>query len=236
MTKVTLIACTPNPVALMSLSAHCCTTDKELSLEKEEDYQYKSLNHAVESNHQSVMEHVSLTFLIEGMSRACSHQLVRHRVASISQQSQRYVKTEEPVILIPKSISKAIEKELTNGGGMSPNGCLKASLENFDKCLNDCIKRMRELGVPEEDIRYLYPQGTITNMVFTCNMRELKHIAEERLCNRAQWEIREIVKCMVDLTNQAVQPNLIPLVPKCKTLGYCPEAKCCGLSKPRPKE
>ena len=236
MIKVTLIACTPNPVALMSLSAHCCTTDNELSFENEEASQYKSLRHAVESNHQSVMEHVSLTFLIEGMSRACSHQLVRHRVASISQQSQRYVKTEEPVILIPKSISKAIEKELTNGGGMSPNGCLKASLENFDKCLNDCIKRMRELGVPEEDIRYLYPQGTITNMVFTCNMRELKHIAEERLCNRAQWEIRGIVKCMVELVNQAVQPNIVPLVPKCKTLGYCPEAKCCGLSKPRPKE
>lgn len=119
---------------------------------------------------------------------------------------------------------------------MSPNGCLKASLENFDKCLNDCIKRMRELGVPEEDIRYLYPQGTTTNMVFTCNMRELKHIAEERLCNRAQWEIRGIVECMVELANQAVQPNIVPLVPKCKTLGYCPEAKCCGLSKPRPKE
>ena len=182
------------------------------------------------------MEHVTLTFLIEGMSRACSHQLVRHRVASISQQSQRYVKTEEPIIMLPKSIKKAIGKELTNGGGMSPNGCLQASLDNFDKCLNDCIKRMRELGVPEEDIRYLYPQGTITNMVFTCNMRELKHIAEERLCNRAQWEIREIVKCMVELANQAVQPNIVPLVPKCKALGYCPEAKCCGLSKPRPKE
>lgn len=229
MTKVTLIACTPNPVALMSLSAHCCTTDGELSFENEEESQYKSLCHAVESNHQSVMEHVTLTFLIEGMSRACSHQLVRHRVASISQQSQRYVKTEEPIIMLPKSIKKAIGKELTNGGGMSPNGCLQASLDNFDKCLNDCIRRMRELGVPEEDIRYLYPQGTITNMVFTCNMRELKHIAEERLCNRAQWEIREIVKCMVDLTNQAVQPNIVPLVPKCKALGYCPEAKSCGL-------
>ena len=217
-----LVASTLDANAVMSMSAHCCVASDsdDITPWKEVQNDYKSLRHAVESNHQSIMEHALFTFFIEGMSRACSHQLVRHRVASVSQQSQRYVKMATSSRdgfdhVTPMSIQENPEARNLYENHMS------ATAEVYGR-LVDCY------GIPMEDARYVLPNACCTNMVFTCNLRELKHIAEERLCERAQWEIRDIVEQMVDLANSRMEPIIVPLVPKCKTLGYCPEKKSCG--------
>ena len=222
MARVTLVASTLDANAVMSMSAHCCVASDsdDITPWKEVQNDYKPLRHAVESNHQSIMEHALFTFFIEGMSRACSHQLVRHRVASVSQQSQRYVKMATSSRdgfdhVTPMSIQENPEARNLYENHMS------ATAEVYGR-LVDCY------GIPMEDARYVLPNACCTNMVFTCNLRELKHIAEERLCERAQWEIRDIVEQMVDLVNSRMEPIIVPLVPKCKTLGYCPEKKSCG--------
>ena len=222
MARVTLVASTLDANAVMPMSAHCCVASDsdDITPWKEVQNDYKPLRHAVESNHQSIMEHALFTFFIEGMSRACSHQLVRHRVASVSQQSQRYVKMATSSSdgfdhVTPMSIQENPEARNLYENHMS------ATAEVYGR-LVDCY------GIPMEDARYVLPNACCTNMVFTCNLRELKHIAEERLCERAQWEIRDIVEQMVDLANSRMEPIIVPLVPKCKTLGYCPEKKSCG--------
>lgn len=222
MARVMLVASTLDANAVMSMSAHCCVASDsdDITPWKEVQNDYKPLRHAVESNHQSIMEHALFTFFIEGMSRACSHQLVRHRVASVSQQSQRYVKMATSSRdgfdhVTPMSIQENPEARNLYENHMS------ATAEVYGR-LVDCY------GIPMEDARYVLPNACCTNMVFTCNLRELKHIAEERLCERAQWEIRDIVEQMVDLANSTMDPIIVPLVPKCKTLGYCPEKKSCG--------
>lgn len=228
MARVMLVSSTLDANAVMSMSAHCCVASDsdDITPWKEEQNDYKSLRHAVESNHQSIMEHAVFTFFIEGMSRACSHQLVRHRVASVSQQSQRYVKMDGFEYVIPESIrnSETIWRNQDLGDEIS-------TLEWYKKLMSELSEQYSQLvkiGIPEEDARYILPNACCTNMVFTCNLRELKHIAEERLCQRAQWEIRDIVEQMVDLANSCMEPIIVPLVPKCKTLGYCPEKKSCG--------
>lgn len=228
MARVMLVSSTLDANAVMSMSAHCCVASDsdDITPWKEVQNDYKSLRHAVESNHQSIMEHAVFTFFIEGMSRACSHQLVRHRVASVSQQSQRYVKMDGFEYVIPESIrnSETIWRNQDLGDEIS-------TLEWYKKLMSELSEQYSQLvkiGIPEEDARYILPNACCTNMVFTCNLRELKHIAEERLCERAQWEIRDIVEQMVDLANSCMEPIIVPLVPKCKTLGYCPEKKSCG--------
>lgn len=240
MARVMLVSSTLDANAVMSMSAHCCVASDsdDITSWKEVQNDYKSLRHAVESNHQSIMEHALFTFFIEGMSRACSHQLVRHRVASVSQQSQRYVKMDGFEYVTPDSIKDFESKtasqliEYVDGEGQYDYEPIMGTVQNAYKHImeeiNSIYTQMVKVGVPEEDARYILPNACCTNMVFTCNLRELKHIAEERLCERAQWEIRDIVEQMVDLANSTMDPIIVPLVPKCKTLGYCPEKKSCG--------
>ena len=222
MARVMLVASTLDANAVMSMSAHCCVASDsdDITPWKEVQNDYKSLRHAVESNHQSIMEHAVFTFFIEGMSRACSHQLVRHRVASVSQKSQRYVKMATSSRDVFDHVTPITIQENPEARNLYENH-MSATAEVYGK-LVDCY------GIPMEDARYVLPNACCTDMVFTCNLRELKHIAEERLCERAQWEIRDIVEQMVDLANSTMKPVIVPLVPKCKTLGYCPEKKSCG--------
>lgn len=177
-----------------------------------EEMELTHLYHAMRSGHMSVLEHCTLTFAIEGISRACSHQLVRHRLMSVEQQSQRYVKHD--------------------GGYVMPS-----SVED-SKCVNQFSYAMHEVfsiyeslirhGVPEEDARYLLPNACMTNMVVTMNLREFIHFCGLRRCKRAQWEIRELADRMAREVAVAV-PWLRPWVePQCILLGYCPEAKSCG--------
>lgn len=178
----------------------------------------KALAHVLASGHESVLEHWSATFAIEGISRACSHQLVRHRVASYSQQSQRYVNMDGFEYVMPESIE--------NWNCVNEYEYIMGEIQH----IYDHLVRM---GVPEEDARYVLPNACCTNIVVTMNARELRHFFGERCCSRAQWEIREMAEKMLEQV-RAVAPVLFEDVgPKCLRLGYCPEVKGCGRMMPK---
>ena len=160
-----------------------------------------------------MFEHIYFTFKIEGISRACSHQLVRHRHCSFTQRSQRYCSEEGFKVITPHSIL-----------------LYEDYLLEYDEAIVDIDKSYRflqEFGVPNEDARYILPNACSTDLYLSCNLRELIHIANERLCSRAQWEIRELVQNMVAL----IDPKLhFMLVPKCKS-GRIICNSPCGVSK-----
>lgn len=183
------------------------------------DKKWKLINHVISSGHTSTIEHVQFTFLISGVSRALSHQLVRHRIGiSFSQQSQRYCKFETGFeYVIPPSIAKD-EKLLEK---------YKLYMEGINNMYLDLLNVE---NVPAEDARMVLPNACCTNLTVSLNLRALIHLCQERLCTNAQWEIRSMVKQMAKLITDKI-PELKPyLVPKCKALGYCNESasRTCG--------
>lgn len=190
--QVTLIQQTPKPIETIAQIASICYDSNPKD-------PMKLVNHLYKSGHHSVFEHIYFTFKIEGISRACSHQLVRHRMCSFTQRSQRYCDEDGFGVVAPKSI-----EEVDKNYGY---------FELMDS-IEDSYHELQALGVPNEDARYVLPNACATSLYLSCNLRELIHIANERLCSRAQWEIRELVQKMVSL----VDPNLqFMLVPKCKS-------------------
>ena len=173
----------------------------------------KLIEDCIKRNHLSVLEHAQFTFGIYGISRACSHQLVRHRHCSFSQKSQRYVNLKDKAeFVVPDNLS---EKD-------------KVIIGHALKEISECYTALIEDGVKPEDARAILPNACCTNMVMSCNLRELIHICNERLCAKAQEEIRTLVTMMkVEVVTQL--PFLsIYLQPKCKKFGKCTEAKPCG--------
>jgi len=172
----------------------------------------------IRSGHTSVLEHASFTFAISGVSRALSHQLVRHRMASYSQSSQRHVKVEDLEYVCPPSLKKSKFVEYVH------------FIELIERAAHE-YQALIGYGVPAEDARFVLPQATATNIVMTMNCRALLHFFEERSCNKAQWEIHrmamEMMSCMVDEL-----PEVFNFAgPKCRRLGFCPEEKGCGLQQ-----
>jgi thymidylate synthase (FAD) len=142
------------------------------------------LKRTVGSGHHSVVEHAVFTFSIEGVSRALTHQLVRHRIASYSQQSQRYVRFDDADYVVPPEIEK------------DPD-----ALATFGKAVEDAwgsYRQLVDMGIPEEDARYVLPNAATTNITVTMNARELIHFFRLRCCLRAQWEIRRAALKMLD--------------------------------------
>ena len=147
--------------------------------------------------HHSVIEHAVFTFSVEGVSRALTHQLVRHRVASFSQQSQRYVSMDSATYVTPHTIEGNADAE-----------------KLFDSVMDDiwdAYKKLEGMGIPAEDARYLLPNGCTTNITITMNARELLHFFSLRCCNRAQWEIREMADQML----------LQPILRRRRTISAC---------------
>lgn len=171
-----------------------------------------ALKHSAGAGHTSVLEHASYTFEIEGISRACLAQLTRHRLASFSVQSQRYVKLDNPEFVIPESIKKC------------------DLYENAMWCIKHCMsiyKKLIEAGVPAEDARYVTPQAVPTKLVMTMNARELLHFFSLRTCNRAQWEIRQMADKMLKICKEVSPEIFCDAGPGCVT-GGCHEEKPCG--------
>ncbi|MGB9740758.1 MAG: FAD-dependent thymidylate synthase [Candidatus Bathyarchaeales archaeon] len=162
--------------------------------------------------HMSVIEHASFTFSIEGVSRSMTHQLVRHRIASYTQQSQRYVAydTIERFVTPPCIADNAEAKKIFD-----------ATLEE----ISEAYKKLLELGVPKEDARFILPNAAKTNIIVTMNARELRHFFNLRCCNRAQWEIREVAIEMLKQAKKAAPALFENAGPTCVELGYCPEGK-----------
>lgn len=189
---VTLIQATPDPInTIAAIASICYDSDPKNPL--------GLVKHLYRNGHHSVFEHIYFTFKIEGISRACSHQLVRHRHCSFTQRSQRYCSEDGFCAVEPKSISDIDEK-----GGYTDLLC---EIETHYIELTSC-------GVPNEDARYVLPNACETSLYLSCNLRELIHICNERLCVKAQWEIRELVQKMVELVPEELQ---FMLVPKCKS-------------------
>jgi thymidylate synthase (FAD) len=141
----------------------------------------------------SVLEHVTFTFLIDDISRVTSHQLVRHRLASFTQESQRYSAASEDYVM-PVAIKK---------------GDFEERVRSLIGEAYKLYKEMLDAGIPYEDARYVLPQAITTRILMTVNLRELIHIACLRLSPHAQWEIREVAKKMIEEASR-----VIPELPK----------------------
>ena len=201
--KVELIRNTSFPEDLCGQAAAVCTDSQNYE---------SALMHAVESGHTSVLEHAVFTFRVEGISRACLAQLTRHRLASFDVQSQRYVKLDDPELVIPDTILKS---KYANEAISTMRYCM------------DLYRRLLAAGVPAEDARYVTPQAVPTKLIMTMNARELIHFFNLRTCNRAQWEIREMADRMLKICRK-VSPRIFGNVgPGCIT-GRCPEKRPCG--------
>lgn len=186
--KVTLVQATENPIDLIAKIASICYDSKPKS-------SLGLVKHLYRNGHHSVFEHVHFTFLVEGISRACSHQVVRHRHCSFTQRSQRYCSEDGFGYVIPGTADEKLFG--------------KAMLET-EKLYND----YQAAGMPNEDARYILPNACETQMYISMNLRELIHMCNERLCMRAQWEIRAMVQEMANLVDPALR---FMLVPKCKS-------------------
>lgn len=195
MINVTLLNYTPNPERTVALAMRQSRSSKSVTnLNLSDDDVKHLIQLALRLGHFSVFEHVSFTFAIEGISRACSHQLVRHRFFSFTQQSQRYVKlNDSSAFVMPPSIENSDEaKEIYKE-------TLSIIYENYKKLL--------DLKIPEEDARFLLPNATETKIVATANARELLHFFSLRLASDAQWEIRSLAQKMLELV-QPLAPNI----------------------------
>lgn len=181
----------------------------------DEEKMLKLIERVISSGHFSTIEHIQVSFAVSNVSRACTHQLVRHRHMSFSQKSQRYVKEKGQFdYIIPPTIEKNPE--------------LKEKFENFMGEISKIYCEFTEAGIPAEDARFVLPIAAASSMVTSLNLREMIHLANIRLCTRAQYEIRILVKMMCEeLIKQ--EPWLKGyLVPKCERLGFCDEDKSCG--------
>jgi thymidylate synthase (FAD) len=174
--RVILSAYTPEPEKLIEYSARVCYR----SHDKMTPSSHQTLLPALLKNgHLSVFEHAMATFTIEGISRACSHQLVRHRLASFSQQSQRYVEEKDFDYIIPPEIA-ANEKALE---------LYQATMAS----LGEAYEQLISMGIKREDARFLLPNATATTLTMSANFREWLHIIDMRVSIHAQWEIRELL-------------------------------------------
>lgn len=185
--NVSLIQATPEPIeTIAKIASICYDSDPKNPL--------GLVKHLYRNGHHSVFEHIYFTFKIENISRACSHQLVRHRHCSFTQRSQRYCSEDGFGVVCPSTMDSGFLEYVMG-------------VDSYYKSLQDS-------GVPNEDARYILPNACMTSLYLSCNLRELIHIANERLCTRAQWEIRDLVKEMVALVDPELQ---FMLVPKCKS-------------------
>ncbi|MEM4161068.1 MAG: FAD-dependent thymidylate synthase [Thermoplasmata archaeon] len=207
--KVTLVKYTPEPELIVALAAKSCHTKTVGDAMKlSEDEARKIISVILKSGHFSVLEHASFTFAIEDVSRVLTHQLVRHRIASYSQQSQRYVRLEDFPFVIPPEIEKNPKAK-------------QIFLECAGKCM-EAYNALIDAGFAIEDARYILPSAAKTNIIVTMNARELHHFFALRCCERSQWEIRELAKAMLSEVKK-VAPNIFANAgPECLR-GKCPE-------------
>jgi len=226
--NVRLLEVTQNALPLLYAAYRQCYSAKFAGEIFEENKSAKAqadfIKKMAGSGHQSPLEHVKFTFAIEGVSRALTHQLVRYRIASYSQQSQRYVKETNFGYIIPPSIEadEVLKAEFTR------------VMHEIQLSYNRMIERFTEKGIVGEkatqDARFTLPQATETKIVVTMNCRELLHFFEERCCTRAQWEIRGLANKMLEFCREQLPAIFSQAGSKCTRLGYCPEGKefTCG--------
>jgi thymidylate synthase (FAD) len=227
--NVRLLEATPNAVALIYAACRQCYSSKfagELFDEKEEGAakQADFIRKVVASGHESPLEHAKFTFAVEGVSRALTHQLVRHRIASFSQMSQRYVKASNFDYIVPPSVEadKDLKAEFLR------------AMAFVQESYNKLLERYQALGKKGEranqDARFVLPQAAETKIVMTMNCRELIHFFHVRCCSRAQWEIKRLADRLLAIVKHELPEVFGDAGAKCDALGYCPEGEgfSCG--------
>jgi thymidylate synthase (FAD) len=214
---VQLLQHTPEPERVVAAAARLCYSAASIDqlLEQEADERDRLLEKILSLGHLSVLEHASFSIGVEGISRACSHQLVRHRLASYSQQSQRYVSEKERfAAVVPPTI--AADSELHRR--------YEALLDDIHHLYGDLLAA----GVPAEDARFVLPNAAQTKLIVTMNARELRHFFYLRCCRRAQWEIRALAVEMFRLVRRVAPLLFAGAGPGCLA-GPCPEGRMsCG--------
>ena len=219
--QVTLLNFTPEPEKTVAMAAKLCYSASSIA-ELEEKAQKldreKFLARILRMGHLSVLEHASFSFGIEGVSRALTHQLVRHRLASYSQQSQRYVTFSAPDYVTPASIES--------------DPVTKKRYDRTVRQVYKLYKALMDAGVPAEDARYILPNAACSKIIVTMNARELIHFFRLRCCERAQWEIRDMATRMLALAKGKAPFIFKDSGPAC-VKGACSEGELtCG----KPKE
>jgi thymidylate synthase (FAD) len=230
--NVILLQCTPEPERLVALAARLCYSPVSIG-DLREDISRKDVRTLVRKilsmGHASVLEHVTFTYGVEGISRATSHQLVRHRIASYSQQSQRYVSADFGYVT-PRSLGRGRGAERA---GKAPSRAAKAHrlYDKFGRHMKNCSDLYDEMlaaGIPPEDARFVLPNATETKIMISMNARELHHFFALRLCRRAQWEIREMSGEMLKIAHGKAPLLFENAGPGCLR-GRCPEGEMsCG--------
>ncbi len=220
---VRLLNHTPDPERAIAAAARLCYAPvgaAELTETMSDEAVRRVLKTIITSGHTSALEHASYTFAIDGVSRALTHQLVRHRLASYNQQSQRYVTyAEEPTFVTPPSV--AGDPEVAEAFAAATRAAF------------DAYRALVDAGVPAEDARYLLPNAMETKIVVTMNIRELLHFFELRCCRRAQWEIRDLALAMLSLAEPTAPYIFMDAGASCRR-GPCREGKMtCGDPYPR---
>lgn len=229
--SVELLASTPNALSLIYAAFRQCyhagfvadmwprLVEGAVDREVQADFVRKVL----ESGHDSPIEHASFTFAVAGISRACSHQIVRHRLASYSQQSQRYVDGSSMDYVLPPAIAKIPEARARFEAFMDEVGSAYRDLKGI-------LEAHGRKDKAKEDARFVLPQAAETKIVITMNCRALLHFFHLRCCLRAQWEIRALAEAMLALCKAELPAIFATAGAKCESLGYCPEAPrfACG--------
>jgi len=228
--SVTLLAHTPQPLALIFAAYRQCYSagsaadmwpqllEGNISREKQADF----VRNVMSSGHTSPIEHVNFTFVLDGVSRALTHQLVRHRIASYSQQSQRYVDAANFDYVVPPRIKADPEAYARFSACMAHIADAYAQLQHL-------LKTDGAGKSSNEDARFVLPQAAASRIVVTMNCRSLLNFFEHRTCERAQWEIRRVARMMLKQCTE-VLPEIFRFAgPRCERLGYCPEGSFgCG--------
>jgi thymidylate synthase (FAD) len=217
--EVKLIRHTPEPEKTVAMSARLCYSPigaAQLEEKITDEQAAKLVRKLISMGHLSTVEHVTFTFAIEGVSRVLTHQLVRHRIASYSQQSQRYVKEHNFETIMPPTIAAKPEAKA-----------------KFEKCMQDLQSLYNDFtdnyDIPAEDARYVLPNAAETKIICTFNVRSLYNFFQLRCCTRAQWEIRALAWKMLEECRKVAPVLFEKAGPPCESEGVCHEgAMSCG--------
>ena len=241
MMTVRLIAHTPEPEKVVAAAAKLCYSDAHITdlldgLDEEKTARFLTM--LSDLGHASPIEHASFTFGIEGVSRTLLAQITRHRIASFSVQSQRYVRLDDFRYVIPPEIEAIPEAKAAFIESMNEDA--RRYLDLVQKLEDGHTARLMAEGLPEkqarakaskqanEDARFVLPNACETKMVMTMNCRSLQNFFNLRCCNRAQWEIRAVADEMLRLVLPLAPHVFAAAGPRCLT-GPCPEGRmCCG--------
>ena len=243
--KVLLISHTPEPEKVIATAAKLCYSSSDIGSLFDgltDDKVQSFIEMLVSIGHESVLEHVSFTFGIEGISRAWSHQLVRHRIASYSQKSQRYVNENGFEFITPPAIAEDPEAKAVFDEEMQRlTECYdkiadilteKHKAEFTAQGMDEKTASSKARKMANEDARFVLPNACETKIVVTMNVRSLFNFFKHRCCNRAQWEIRAVADEMLRLCCQAAPTVFKNAGPSCVMTGRCPEGKMtCGKMK-----